>query len=43
MKTMADGKKGIHTRKKIALDPEVIYARVLALQHINLNLILKSY
>ena len=42
MKTMADGKKGIHTRK-IALDPEVIYARVLALQHINLNLILKSY
>ena len=35
MKTMTDGKKGMAAGKKPVLDPEVIYARALALQHIN--------
>ena len=35
MKTMTDGKKGMAAGKKTVLDPEVIYARALALQHIN--------
>ena len=43
VKTMADGKKGVKAGKKIALDPEVIYACALALLHINPDLDLKSY
>ena len=44
MKNMADGKKGMTAGKKIVLDPEAIYARALALQHINNpEIILKSY
>ena len=35
VKTMADDKKGIKAGKKMILDPEVIYARALALRHIN--------
>ena len=43
MKTMTDGKKGMAAGKKTLFDPEVIYARALALQHINTEIIFKSY
>ena len=38
VKTIADGKKGMKVGKKIVLDLEVIYARALALRHINPDL-----
>ena len=38
VKAMADGKKGMEVAKKIVLDLEVIYARALALWHINPDL-----
>ena len=33
LKTMVDGNKGVKAGKKSVLDPEVIYARALALTH----------
>ena len=38
METMAHGKKSVKAGKKIKLDPKVIYAHALALQHINTEL-----
>ena len=38
LKTMVDGNKGVKAGKKFVLDPEVIYARALALWHINPDL-----
>ena len=38
LRTMPIGKKGMKAGKKIVLDPEVVYARALALRHINPDL-----